>query len=165
MLEDKNKELNRHFLTLWIVWAAMLGSLGIYLLICHAAPVIRVVEGPISSLDLFRNILLGVSAVELLILYFVRRAIFSPIPRRSVNSRPETRPIISKRMFMSKYGVIVIISLAVSESIGVYGMVLFLLGDAYSTLYTFILISALAMFAFRPKAAELERLSINHIFK
>ena len=165
MPEDQDKELNRHFLTLWIIWGAMLSSLVMYLLICHAAPGIRS-ESPMGvSPGLLGNILLGVSAAELLILYFIRRAMFSPAARGPINRRVEQKPLISKRMFMSKYVSVVIISLAVSESIGIYGFVLFILGDDYSTLYTFILISALAMVAFRPKAAEFERLAVKHIFK
>jgi hypothetical protein len=31
------KQAGKSFLTLWIIWAAMLMSLGIYVLICHVA--------------------------------------------------------------------------------------------------------------------------------
>lgn len=165
MPEEQDKALDRYFLTLWIIWAAMLSSLVMYLLICHAAPGIRAEQPMGIPLGLLGNILLGVSAAELLILYFIRRARFSPTARGPINRHVEQKPLISNRMFMSKYAAIVIVSLAVSESIGIYGLVLFILGDAYSTLYTFILISALAMVAFRPKAAELERLAVKHIFK
>jgi len=53
-----------------------------------------------------------------------------------------------------------IVSLALSESIGIYGLVLFLLGDSFQTLYIFISISALAMFFYRPKREDLETLAI-----
>ncbi len=53
-----------------------------------------------------------------------------------------------------------VVSLALSESIGIYGFVLFLLGDGFRTLYIFIGISALAMFFYRPKREELEALAI-----
>jgi hypothetical protein len=165
MPEDQDRELNRHFLTLWIIWGAMLSSLAMYLLICHAAPGIQAERPMEVSLGLLRNILLGVSAAELLILYFIRRSMFSPTARGPLNRRIESKPLISKRMFMSKYVSMVIISLAISESLGIYGLVLFILGDNYSTLYTFVLISILAMVAFRPKAVELERLAVKHIFK
>jgi hypothetical protein len=165
MPEDQEKELNRHFLTLWIIWGALLSSLVMYLMICQAVPSIRSWEGTDRDVALLRNILLGVSAAELLFLYFIRRAMFSPRARGPINRRVETDPLISKRVFMAKYSSIVIVSLAISESIGIYGLVLFILGDRYTTLYTFLLVSALAMVAFRPKAAELERLAVKHIFK
>ncbi|MBU2499127.1 MAG: hypothetical protein KKE57_09510 [Proteobacteria bacterium] len=52
------------------------------------------------------------------------------------------------------------ISLALSESIGIYGLVLFFLGDSLRTLYTFIGISALAIIYHRPKREELETLAL-----
>ncbi len=162
---DQDRELNRHFLTLWIIWGAMLSSLAMYLLICHMEPGIRRIQGPGFPIDLLRSILLGVSAIELLILYFIRRSMFSPSARGPIHRHVDEKPLISKRMFMSKYASIVIISLAISESIGIYGLVLFILGDDDGTLYTFLLVSSLAMVAFRPKAAELERLAVKHIFK
>jgi hypothetical protein len=52
-------------------------------------------------------------------------------------------------------------SLALSESIGVYGLVLFFLGESFRTLYIFIGISALAMLLYRPKREELETLAMR----
>lgn len=50
------------------------------------------------------------------------------------------------------------VSLALSESIAIYGLVLFFLGDDYQSLYLFVGISAIAMFFYRPKKEELEEL-------
>ena len=52
------------------------------------------------------------------------------------------------------------LSLAISESIGVHGFVLFLLGGDFKTLYIFIFISAIAMLVYRPKVEELGQLAI-----
>lgn len=54
-----------------------------------------------------------------------------------------------------------VVSLALSESIGIYGFVLFLLGDSFGTLHIFVGISALAMFFYRPKREELETLAMR----
>jgi len=48
-----------------------------------------------------------------------------------------------------------VISLALSESIGIYGLVLFLLGKNTMDLYLFILVSAGAMIMYRPRKDEL----------
>jgi hypothetical protein len=64
--------------------------------------------------------------------------------------------------FVGKYTTFVIVSLALSESIGIYGFVLFLLGDSFQTLYTFIAVSALAMIFYRPKRKELEKLAMTY---
>ena len=64
--------------------------------------------------------------------------------------------------FLAKYITTVIVSLALSESIGIYGFVLFLLGYNFQTLYTFMIVSALAMVFYRPKREELERLAMAY---
>ncbi len=53
-----------------------------------------------------------------------------------------------------------LLSLALSESIGIYGLVLFFLGDSFQTLYIFIGISALGMFHYRPKREEIEKFAV-----
>ena len=50
------------------------------------------------------------------------------------------------------------VSLALSEFIGIMGLVLFFLGDNFQVLYTFMAISTIAMFLYRPKREELETL-------
>jgi hypothetical protein len=54
-----------------------------------------------------------------------------------------------------------VVSLALSESIGIYGLVLFFLGESFRTLYIFLGISALAIFLYRPKREELEALTMR----
>jgi hypothetical protein len=54
-----------------------------------------------------------------------------------------------------KYFRATLISTALSESIGIYGLVLFLLGKDWSSLYFLIIVSAIAMYYFRPKKQEL----------
>lgn len=58
----------------------------------------------------------------------------------------------------SRYLLTIIISMAIAESIGVYGFVMYVLGDSYNTLYIFISLSALAMFLYRPKVEEYQQL-------
>jgi len=149
--------------TLWIIWAAMLGSLLIYVFICHQPGVgFKSVGGSDFPIGLLRNIFFGVGAATWLMAYFMRRSMLSV--RAGV---PKPKP--GERMvkwdappFIAKYATAVIISLAFSESIGIYGFVLFLLGGGFKTLYTFIGISALAMVFYRPKREELERFAMAY---
>ena len=53
-----------------------------------------------------------------------------------------------------------LVSLVLSELIGIMGLVLFFLGDNFQVLYTFMTISALVMFLYRPKREELETLAL-----
>ncbi|RLA26096.1 MAG: hypothetical protein DRQ62_00610 [Gammaproteobacteria bacterium] len=54
----------------------------------------------------------------------------------------------------SRYMMTIIVSMAVAESIGIYGFVMYVLGDSYNTLYIFTGLSALAMFLYKPKLEE-----------
>ena len=59
-----------------------------------------------------------------------------------------------------KYVTAMLVSLALSESIGIYGFILFMLGGDLRTVFIFNAIAAMAMFIYRPKREELETLSI-----
>jgi hypothetical protein len=54
----------------------------------------------------------------------------------------------------NRYLVTVIVSLSLVESIGIFGFVMFILGDNFNTLYIFIGLSALGLYLYRPKADE-----------
>lgn len=56
----------------------------------------------------------------------------------------------------SRYLLTVIVSMTLVESIGLFGLIMFLLGDGYNTLYIFTIVSALGMFLYRPKVDEYE---------
>ncbi|GFO71576.1 hypothetical protein BJAS_P1186 [Bathymodiolus japonicus methanotrophic gill symbiont] len=54
----------------------------------------------------------------------------------------------------SRYLVTIFVSMTVAASIGIYGFVMFILGDSFNTLYIFILLSALVMYLYQPKIEE-----------
>jgi len=56
---------------------------------------------------------------------------------------------------LQKYSAATIVALAMSESIGVYGLILFFLGKNSTDLYLLILISAAAMVIYRPRKDEM----------
>jgi len=61
---------------------------------------------------------------------------------------------------IGKYVTAMLVSLALSEFIGIMGLALFFLGDNFQVLYIFMAISAVAMFFYRPKREELETLAL-----
>lgn len=54
----------------------------------------------------------------------------------------------------SRYLLTVIVSLSLIESVGLFGLVMFVLGDDFNTLYIFTGLSALGVYLYRPKQAE-----------
>jgi hypothetical protein len=164
MLEAQEQAaINKGMRNIWVIWAAMLGSLFIYIFICHQPGVeFKGVGVSDFSIGLLRNIFFGAGAAALLMGYFMRKSMLSI--RTEI---PKQKPV--ERMvkwdgppFIAKYATAVIVSLAFLESIGIYGFVLFLLGDSFQTLYTFIVVSALAMVFYRPKREELEKLVLAY---
>ena len=157
--ETDKEQIEKSFLIFRIIWAAMLGTLIIYLFICvQFGDQVQHPSGAQFPLATLRNILYGVAAVTLLLSHFLRRFMltgrFGSSRATSLNA-PSHSNISS---VLGKYAVALMVSLALSESIAIYGLVLFFLGDDYQTLYLFVGISAIAMFFYRPKKEELEEL-------
>jgi len=159
MLVPEEKEtIEKGFSSVLIIWGAMLASLFIYVFISHVAgDQIRQTQKPEFPIALMRNILFCVAAAELLLAYYLRK--------RMLRVHPETPaadiPLKTEQpKALAKYTTAVIVSLALSECIGIYGLMLFLLGDEYQTLYIFIGVAAIAMYYFRPKKDELIELAV-----
>jgi hypothetical protein len=164
MVEAQEKDaIDKGMKTLWVIWASMLGSLLIYVFICYQPGIgLKGVGGSDFPIGLLRNIFFGAGAAAWFMAYFMRRSMLSV---RAGISKP--KPV--ERMvkwdappYIAKYASAVIVSLALSESIGIYGFVLFLLGDGFKTLYIFIAVSALAMVFYRPKREEMEKLAVAY---
>lgn len=162
MLDPSEREaLTRGFRTIRLIWAALLACLLVYVLICHVGgEEIRAAVAPDFPRELLRNILYFIAVAELIIAYFLRKFILKPTVSRPESSFIQHEQDGDIAVVVSKYMVAVLVSLAISESIGIYGLVLYLLGDELQALYIFVAVSALAMFYFRPKMEELEQLAV-----
>ena len=139
--------LQKHFNVIRIIWLAMLASLGIYFVICQlAGDALRQHAGDEAFLDLMRRVLIGIAAAELIFTDFFRKWIL------------KARPGMTAAMVVQRYSLMSLVSFAVAESIGIFGLVLYFLGDTKAYLYFLIAISALAMFYYRPRFGTLETL-------
>jgi F0F1-type ATP synthase membrane subunit c/vacuolar-type H+-ATPase subunit K len=144
---------------LWIIWVAMIVTLGIYVLVCHL-----VIDGIRQSVDsdftfsMLRNILYGVAIFTLFVAHFVRKFILTPRSGVAESMSEQTPPLKDPSQLIGKYTIAMLLSLAFSEMIGIFGLVLFFLGDSFQTLYIFIGISALGMFHYRPRRAEINKM-------
>lgn len=147
-------------LIMWIVWVAMVGSQVIYIVICSLIG--DQIRGPIGldfPLVLLRNIFFCISIVTLITTHFIRKFILRKPPGGPgavSTSKPSPQDLAK---IYAKYTTAMIISLALCESVGIYGLVLFFLGGSFQAMYTFMIISAAGMFYYRPKREEIEALS------
>ncbi len=139
------QELDKRLMTLRIIWFAMLMSLAIYLFVG-----IQVGTNVQSSMNedtfsILRTVLYALAFAILIATRYIRKLIFSG---KSQVGRPAQ---VLKHPALQKYSAATIVALVMSESIGIYGLVLFFLGKDSTDLYLLILISAAAMVMYRPK--------------
>jgi len=90
--------------------------------------------------------------------HFVRRFILTTRTGGSESMSSKSPPLKDQSEVMGKYTAAMLLSLAFCESIAIFGMVLYFLGDSLQTLYIFTGISALGMFHYRPKRQEIKNL-------
>ncbi|MEZ4524367.1 MAG: hypothetical protein R2941_00400 [Desulfobacterales bacterium] len=139
--------LRNPYRSIQIIWLAMLSSLAIYAAVCHlAGDSIRQGLGEGIPLDLIRNVLIVASAVELAVIHLIRKKILTI--HKGMGEQNVTQKYLSAS----------VISYAISESIGIFGLLLYFLGSTQEVLYSFLCISALAMFYHRPVYEDLEEL-------
>ena len=145
---------------LWIIWVAMVGSLLMYVFICYqfGEEIRRNIDHHIP-VSLLRNIFYMIAVITLFLTHFLKRLMLSGTSRASSSKALQSSPHSNQPPFLAKYATALIVSLALSESTGIYGVVLFLLGDGFQTLYTFTAISGLEIYFHRPKKEELEALA------
>jgi len=146
--------------TLCIIWAAMLFSLFVYVRLCYLIEHEKVIGSRFGfSLPLIAGVLYVAGIAELFLAYYFRRFLLKVRSDRYEEKLIKRAAKLNKSPVMVKYSTAVISSLALSEVVGILGVVLFVLGRDFQTLYIFIAISAAAMLFFRPKYKELQQLS------
>ena len=160
MEASQKQTVESKLLVMWIIWGAMVVSLGIYIAICILiGDRVTQTMSPEFPLLFLRNIFFGISILELIATYFIRKLMMrEPVTDHGYISA--TQPVVQDSGSMhGKYLSAMVISLALCESIGIYGLILFFLGVSFQTMYTFMIISAAGMLFHRPKREVVEALS------
>lgn len=134
------QELSKGLLTLKVIWFAMLTSLVIYLLVGLFAVPMMAPFADASLAGIIRPFLYFVSIATLTGTWFIRKVIM-----------PKEGSQQSLQDALSRYTTAMIVALALSESIGIFGLVLFMLGRDQMDLYLLIAVSGIAMLIYRPQ--------------
>ena len=138
-----------------VIGYGMIGTLLIF------AAVVETLKGknyetrgflPSSALEILRYLFLGITLVEFFVIRIVKKMILSGGGRMSALSN-QGDPLLSK---VQKLFTAAIVTFAFCESVGIYGLVLFIIGGSSFDFYLFILLS-LAFFAvYFPKYPQWE---------
>ncbi|MBF0469642.1 MAG: hypothetical protein HQK61_12280 [Desulfamplus sp.] len=143
-------------LKIWIIWGAMLFSLLVYVVICYLIePTWGTLVTPDFPVDTLRNGLYATSLIILFLSDYIRKYIMKSESSTQLTRFNQIASRTSMPPALLKYQTAVIISLALSESIAIFGVVFFFLAKDLGTLYIFVFTSAAAMLYHRPKMSEL----------
>jgi len=169
MLEPQERlQLRRRMRVLNIMWRFYIGSLVSFVVVCH------LIGGKLTTEDFSHTTVLVIKIVLAIIalLGLVRAYSWKAAVLREWRIGPKPRLI--RQMFTlktmlptssqdaaAKYASITMISIALSESVGIYGLILFMITGEFVTLYVFVAASVMAMYFFRPRFGELEGLFIQ----
>jgi len=145
------EELRKQFKVLQIIWGSMIGSLAIYVIICHlVGDIIRDSADSGIPIELLRNFLFVLSIGEITAIYFIRKIVLT------------VQSDLTPKEFLKKYIPLSVVTFGIAESIGIFGLITYFLGDEVHTLYIFIAISAGVLLYYRPVFEELEDYISKH---
>ncbi len=155
MISDE--ELGKSLLILNVIWFAMLGSLAIYLFIGLRLAANLEVSLNRDTVVIPKSALYVMAFITLVLSRYIRKRILSAKGGHIETTQKYTSPM--RHPALQKYASAMIVAWAMSESIGIYGLILFLLGKNATDLYLLILISAAAICMYRPKKEDVINLS------
>jgi hypothetical protein len=141
------EQLKSDLILPWVIQGVMLVSVAAYVIVCITFG--DQIQQPLPEAQrvLLRTILYVVAIVTFPMTNLIRH-----IQLRLNQTMPLSQGAIAEAK--NRYLVTVIVSMSLIESVGIFGFVMFILGDNYNTLYIFSGLSTLGMFLYRPKVDE-----------
>ncbi len=148
----------------WIIVGMMLAMLAAYVIICHTLGEQLQQPLPENQRVLIRTVFYAVAIVTFPLTNLIRHIqlrLNQTMPRSRIAHQNDdcmdaggraTHGAVAEAK--RRYLVTIIVSMSLVEVVGIFGLVMFVLGDGFSTLYIFTGLSTLGMFLYRPKADE-----------
>ena len=124
MFEKQNevKQLDQGWKIILLLWSAIFGSLGIYLIICVAlGNHFKEGAGLNISIETLRNVFLGVSVLTLFTVLYLRKFLLQAANSTQRSSQTSS----AQHSAIGKYTSAILITSALLELIGLFGVVLF----------------------------------------
>ncbi|TAN37513.1 MAG: hypothetical protein EPN25_15330 [Nitrospirae bacterium] len=157
--KEEMERIDKGMSTLYVIWAAMFLSLAMYLFVGLYVKDTLTITLEKNVVDMLRNVLYVVSLITLVAAGFVRKLLLSVKDKSTPGAAGRASAQSDRPSALGRYSTTLIISLAMAESIGIYGLVLFFLGKNEPDLYLFILVSAAVMLVYRPKKDDIVSLA------
>ncbi|MFH0728903.1 MAG: hypothetical protein V2B19_21520 [Pseudomonadota bacterium] len=146
-------EIGKGLTILKVIWFAMFAMLAVYLIVGLQFGATLRITLDADVFTLLKSVFYVLAVVLFVIIRYIRKFILSSKGRDGRANK------LTPTSILQKYTVAMIVALALSESIGIYGLILFFIGKDPMDLYLLILISAVAMLIYRPQKEEVILLS------
>jgi len=155
MDRELSGRIGKSLATLKIIWGAMLFSLAIYLFIgTYLSSRLQSGLSDPDTVDIIRSVLYAVSMATLVVTKIMRKKALAKVGEAARPEGQEDSDAVNLAPVLARYATAMIVSLALSESIGIYGLVLSLLGTGTTDLFVLTGVAAAAMVYYRPREDE-----------
>ena len=155
--ETEMQSINTGLILLRLIWVSLTAALAVYIVVAN------VIEEDVvigrnhldDAFDIVKYMLYLISALLLCAVYLIRRSVkktdsvFSKMVG-FITGSPTTRYILG-----------LVISAALCQSVGIFGLIMFFIDRDYVSLYILIGIAACVLIHIRPRKGELIRLAIK----
>ena len=143
MADYSDQQVKADFKLLWLLLTLVLLTLAAYIFASHyfGSQIQNVIKE--EQRIMIRSVLYALTIISFPFTNLIRFIMVR------LNQTMPGKPTARHRYFIT-----LLVSMIFAGSIGIYGFVMFMLGDSYNTLYIFCTLSALAVFLYRPKYAE-----------
>ncbi len=151
-----SKQLKSDLTVHWVIVAAMLALLISYNVIC------QLMAGDIQVyLEQQQRVLIRTILYAIAIILFPLANLIRYIFIRLNQTMPGSNSA------KNRYLITIVVSLCFIETVGLFGFIMFILGDDYNTLYIFSVMALLGVYMHRPKLEEynqiIEALRVNKL--
>jgi len=141
----------------WFIVGMMGLMLAAYLIVCHTLGEQLQQPLPETQRVLVRTLFYAMAIVTLPLTNLIRHIqlrLNQTMPRSNKAAPFDRTQDRYRKDAKRRYLATVIVSMSLVEVIGAFGLVMFVLGDGFNTLYIFTGLSALGLFLYRPKLDE-----------
>jgi hypothetical protein len=142
------KRLQADMLLPWVMVAIMAVVLAAWVLVCQILGERVQQPLPETQREVIRTVLYAIAIATFPLTNLLRH-----IQLRLNQTMPLSGRAYQKAA-KSRYLLTVIISMSLIQTIGIFGFIMFVLGDSFNTLIIFTVMAALGLFLYRPKWAE-----------
>ncbi len=150
----EREQLTSDFILPWVIAGIMFTMLAAIPIVCHVLGATLQEPLPEAQRVLFRTVFYVVAIVTFPLTNLIRH-----IQLRLNQTMPvDYKAIVNDESIVAqakkRYLTTIIVSMSLIEVIGVFGLLMFIWGDGFNTLYIFTGLAALGLFLYRPKIEE-----------